>query len=56
MLDFIEKDNIVNIKGVFGIFEANSNGDNIEIYNKDNSLATTFNLLREQREKSKRCV
>ena len=53
MLDFIEKDNIVNIKGVFGIFEANSNGDNIEIYNKDNSLATTFNLLREQREKSK---
>ena len=53
MIDFIEKDNIVNIKGVFGIFEANSNGDNIEIYNKDNSLATTFNLLREQREKSK---
>lgn len=53
MLDFIEENNIINIKGVFGIFEANSNGDNIEIYNKDKSLATTFNLLREQREKSK---
>lgn len=53
MLDFIEENNIINIKGVFGIFEANSNGDNIEIYNKDKSLATTFNLFREQREKSK---
>ena len=53
MLDFIEKNNIVKIKGVFGIFKANSNGDNIEIYNEDNSLATTFNLFREQREKSK---
>lgn len=53
MLDFIEKDNIVNIKGVFGIFDANSNGDNIEIYNKDKSLAITLNLFREQREKSK---
>lgn len=52
MLDFIEKENIITIKGVFGIFEANSNGDNIEIYNKDKSLATTFNLFREQREKS----
>lgn len=52
MLDFIEKENIISIKGVFGIFEANSNGDNIEIYNKDKSLATTFNLFREQREKS----
>lgn len=53
MLDFIEENNIINIKGVFGIFEANSNGDNIEIYNKDKSLATTFNLFREQSEKSK---
>lgn len=53
MLDFIEENNIINIKGVFGIFEANSNGDNIEIYNKDKSLATIFNLFREQREKSK---
>lgn len=52
MLDFIEKNNIVNIKGIFGIFQANSNGDNIEIYNKDRSLATTFNLFREQREKN----
>ncbi|WP_195999472.1 methionine synthase [Clostridium sp. 1001271B_151109_B4] len=53
MLDFIEENNIIDIKGVFGIFEANSNGDNIEVYNKDKSETTIFNLFREQREKSK---
>lgn len=53
MLDFIEENNIVDIKGVFGIFKANSNGDNIELYNKDKSLAATFNLFREQRKKNK---
>lgn len=53
MLDFIEENNIVDIKGVFGIFKANSNGDNIELYNKDKSLAVTFNLFREQRKKNK---
>ena len=52
MLDFIEENNIIDIKGVFGIFEANSNGDNIEVYTKDKSQTTIFNLLREQREKS----
>lgn len=52
MLDFIEENNIIDIKGVFGIFEANSNGDNIEVYTKDKSQITIFNLLREQREKS----
>ena len=52
MLDFIEENNIIDIKGVFGIFEANSNGDNIEFYTKDKSQTTIFNLLREQREKS----
>ena len=51
MLDFIEENNIIDIKGV-GIFEANSNGDNIEVYTKDKSQTTIFNLLREQREKS----
>ena len=53
MLDFIEENNIVDIKGVFGIFKANSNGDNIELYNKDKSLVATFNLFREQRKKNK---
>ena len=53
MLYFIEENNIVDIKGVFGIFKANSNGDNIELYNKDKSLAATFNLFREQRKKNK---
>ena len=53
MLYFIEENNIVDIKGDFGIFKANSNGDNIELYNKDKSLAATFNLFREQRKKNK---
>ncbi len=52
MLNFIAENNIINLKGVFGIFKANSIGDNIEIYNEDNSLLTTFNLFREQRSKS----
>lgn len=52
MLDFIEKNNVIDLKGVFGIFKANSNGDNIEVYNNDNSVATTFNLFREQMKKS----
>ena len=52
MLDFIEENNIIDIKGVFGIFEANSNGDNIEVYNKNKSQTTILNLFREQRKKS----
>lgn len=52
MLDFIDKNNIIDLKGVFGIFEANSIGDNIEVYSKDSNIITTFNLLREQRKKS----
>lgn len=51
MLDLISTNKLVNIKGVFGIFNANSNGDNIEVYN-NNNLVTTFHLLREQLEKS----
>lgn len=53
MLDFLETNNVIDIKGVFGIFQANANGDDIEVYNEDNTVATTFNLFREQREKSK---
>lgn len=52
MIDFLEKEKIIDIRGVFGIFKANSNGDNIEIYNKDNTIATIFNLFREQRAKN----
>lgn len=51
MLDFLEKEDIINIKGILGIFEANSNGDNIEIYDKDGSVLDTFNLFRQQIER-----
>ena len=49
MLDKIENENILKANAAFGIFEANSVGDNIEVYN--NSEITTFNLLRQQEEK-----
>ncbi|WP_315066630.1 methionine synthase [uncultured Clostridium sp.] len=49
MLDKIESENILKANAVFGIFKANSVGDNIEVYN--NLEVTTFNLLRQQEEK-----
>ena len=49
MLDKIENEKILTASAAFGIFEANSVGDNIEIY--DDSTAVTFNLLRQQEEK-----
>lgn len=52
MLDLLEEKNIIEIKGILGIFEANSNGDDLELYNEDGTLATTFNLFRQQKEKS----
>jgi 5-methyltetrahydrofolate--homocysteine methyltransferase len=50
MLDIIEKENILTANAVFGIFPANSNDDDIEIYNiKDKSeILETFNMLRQQ--------
>ncbi|OOM10456.1 methionine synthase [Clostridium saccharobutylicum] len=49
MLDKIERENILTANAAFGIFEANSFGDDIEVYN--GSEAVTFNLLRQQEEK-----
>ena len=49
MLDLLEKENIIDIKGILGIFEANSNGDNIELYNENGEVVTTFNLFRQQK-------
>jgi 5-methyltetrahydrofolate--homocysteine methyltransferase len=49
MLDKIESENILKANAAFGIFEANSIGDDIEIYN--GSEVVTFNLLRQQEEK-----
>ena len=53
MLDLLEEKNIVEVKGILGIFEANSNGDDIELYKEDGTIATTFNMFRQQKEKSK---
>ena len=51
MLDFFEENNILEIKGVLGIFEANSNGEDIELYDHDGNRVETFNLFRQQVEK-----
>lgn len=50
MLDQLETENIIKLKGVLGIFEANSKGDDIELYGEDGVVAETFNFLRQQRE------
>jgi 5-methyltetrahydrofolate--homocysteine methyltransferase len=49
MLDKIEKENILKANAAFGLFEANSVGDNIEVYY--GSQVVNFNLLRQQEEK-----
>ncbi|MFT8350655.1 methionine synthase [Clostridium saccharoperbutylacetonicum] len=49
MLDKIEKENILKANAVFGVFEANSIGDDIEVYN--GSEVIKFNILRQQEEK-----
>lgn len=46
MLDILERENILTANAVFGIFPANSVGDNIELYSGDK--AETFNMLRQQ--------
>jgi len=54
LLDNIERSNLLRANGVFGIFPANSVEDDIEIkLNDDNGKPTTFNFLRQQREKAK---
>lgn len=49
-LDVLEKDNVLTANAVFGIFPANSSGDDIEIYNPQDSgnLVATFPMLRQQ--------
>jgi 5-methyltetrahydrofolate--homocysteine methyltransferase len=54
MLDKVEKDNMLRASGVFGIFPANSVGDDIEVYTDESrsELLTTFCHIREQQEKA----
>jgi 5-methyltetrahydrofolate--homocysteine methyltransferase len=54
LLDEIIKDKSLSCNGIFGIFPANSVGDDIEVY-ANNSRATpltTFNMLRQQVKKT----
>ena len=54
LLDKVIKDKSLKALGIFGLFPANSSGDDIEIYS-DNSrqgIKTVFHTLRQQGEKS----
>ena len=50
LLDVLEKDNVLTANAIFGIFPANSSGDDIEIYDPQNKdkLVATFPMLRQQ--------
>jgi 5-methyltetrahydrofolate--homocysteine methyltransferase len=53
MLDLIRKEKMVTAKAVIGLFPANSNGDDIDVYdpiNADKKICT-FHHIREQQEK-----
>jgi 5-methyltetrahydrofolate--homocysteine methyltransferase len=55
LLDRIEKEHLLGLKGVAGLFPANSTGDDIEVYLDENrkSLFMTLHTLRQQQEKEK---
>jgi 5-methyltetrahydrofolate--homocysteine methyltransferase len=54
MLDRMENEQMVSANAVFGIFPANSVGDDVEVYTDESrsSLLTTFHFIREQQEKA----
>ncbi|KNF07215.1 methionine synthase [Gottschalkia purinilytica] len=49
ILDELEKDEKLVPNGVFGIFKANSVGEDIEVYNEKGDILEIFNNLRRQR-------
>ena len=57
MLDNIIKKNWLKAKAVIGIWEANSNGDDVYLFENSKKIAT-YNFLRQQAKKSKsnRCL
>ncbi len=57
MLDNIIKNNWLTVKAVVGIWEANSEGDDIHLFEKNKKIAT-YNFLRQQAKKTKanRCL
>ncbi len=54
LLDRIETEQLLGLKGVAALFPANSSGDDIEIYTDESrtSVLTTLHTLRQQQEKS----
>ena len=57
MLDNIIKNNWLEVKAVIGIWEANSENDDVYLFENDKKVAT-YNFLRQQAKKSKanRCL
>ena len=53
MIDHIIKNNLIEAKAVFGIFRANSCGDDIEVYDDNKNKIANFITLRQQKEKGK---
>ncbi len=53
MIDNIIKDNLIEAKAVFGIYSANSCGDDIEVYDENKNKIANFITLRQQKEKGK---
>jgi 5-methyltetrahydrofolate--homocysteine methyltransferase len=53
LLDRIEKENLLGIRGVAGLFPANSIGDDIEVYTDESrtKVRLTLHTLRQQQEK-----
>ena len=53
LLDEIIRGNLLTVRGVYGFFQANSAGDDVELYTDDSRtrVLTTFHFLRQQMEK-----
>ena len=52
MIEYIIENNLIEAKAVFGIYRANSVGDDIEVYDMDKKILAKFITLRQQKEKS----
>ena len=55
LLDLIDREDLLGLKGIAGIFPANSHGDDIEIYSGEDrsKLQLTMHTLRQQQKKEK---
>jgi 5-methyltetrahydrofolate--homocysteine methyltransferase len=58
LLQQIEDERLLGIKGIAGIFPANSSGDDIEIYTDENrtKVLHTLHTLRQQQKKENPCI